>query len=250
MEDDSGSEKGERIAKRLSRAGVCSRRDAEKWIAAGRVSVNGARLTTPATLVTEGDIVMVDGQVVGEAEPTRLFRYNKPRGLVTTNRDEMGRTTIYDRLPPELPRLITVGRLDLNSEGLLLMTNDGEVARHLELPATAWVRRYRVRAFGRVDQPMLDKLAKGITVEGVRYGPIEALLEDTRGGNSWITVGLQEGRNREIRRVFEHIGLTVSRLIRVAYGPFQLGKLPEGAIEEVPKRVIREQLGHFLNHTK
>jgi 23S rRNA pseudouridine2605 synthase len=242
MEENSIAEKGERIAKRLSRAGVCSRRDAEAWIAAGRVSLNGAVLTTPATLVTSDDTITVDGAVVGAAEATRLFRYHKPRGLVTTRRDERGRRTIFDEFPPALPRLITIGRLDLNSEGLLLLTNDGGVARHLELPATGWVRRYRVRAFGRIDQAALDRLAGGVTVEDVRYGPIEARLESTQGGNSWIMVGLQEGRNREIRRVFEHIGMTVNRLIRVAYGPFQLGKLPEGAIEEVPKRVIREQL--------
>ena len=235
----------ERIAKRLSRAGICSRRDAEKWIAAGRVKVNGAVLTTPATLVDAGDAISVDGNPVAEAEDTRLFRYNKPRGLVTTHRDEKGRETIFDRFPPELPRVMSVGRLDMNSEGLLLLTNDGGLARHLELPATGWVRRYRVRAFGRVDQALLDTLAKGVTVDGVRYGPVEALLEGTNGGNSWVAVGLQEGRNREIRRVFEHIGLNVNRLIRIAYGPFQLGKLPEGAIEEVPKRVVKQQLGQF-----
>ncbi len=233
----------ERIAKRLSRAGVCSRRDAEKWIAAGRVKVNGETLSSPATLVGAEDAIVVDGSPVGEAEDTRLFRYHKPRGLVTTHRDEKGRETIFSRFPPELPRVMSVGRLDINSEGLLLLTNDGGLARQLELPATGWLRRYRVRAFGRVDQALLDNLMKGVTVDGVRYGAIEAALEGTNGGNSWIAVGLQEGRNREIRRVFEHIGLNVNRLIRVAYGPFQLGKLPEGAIEEVPRRIVKQQLG-------
>jgi 23S rRNA pseudouridine2605 synthase len=233
----------ERIAKRLSRAGVCSRRDAETWIAAGRVKLNGVILATPATLVGAADLIEVDGHPIAEAEDTRLFRYHKPRGLVTTHRDEKGRETIFDRFPPELPRVMSVGRLDMNSEGLLLLTNDGGLARHLELPATGWVRRYRVRAFGRVDQALLDTLQGGVTVDGIRYGPIEALLEGTRGGNSWIEVGLQEGRNREIRRVFEHLGLSVNRLIRIAYGPFQLGKLPEGAIEEVPRRIVKQQVG-------
>ena len=242
MTENASPEK-ERIAKRLSRAGLCSRRDAEKWIAAGRVKVNGETLSSPATLVGAEDAIVVDGNRVGEAEDTRLFRYHKPRGLVTTHRDEKGRKTIFSRFPPELPRVMSVGRLDINSEGLLLLTNDGGLARQLELPATGWVRRYRVRAFGRVDQPLLDNLMKGVTVDGVRYGPIEAALEGTNGGNSWIAVGLQEGRNREIRRVFEHIGLNVNRLIRVAYGPFQLGKLPEGAIEEVPRRIVKQQLG-------
>ena len=238
---------GERIAKRLSRAGISSRRDAENMIRAGRVSVNGAVLTTPAFLVSESDRIVVDGKPVAEPEPSRLFRYNKPRGLVTTRRDERGRETIFDQLPAGLPRLITVGRLDLNSEGLLLLTNDGGLSRHLELPATGWIRRYRVRAYGPVSDAALGKLARGVTVEGVRYGSIEVSVESTKGDNSWLVVGLQEGRNREIRKVFSHIGLTVNRLIRVAYGPFQLGKLPEGAVEEVPKRVVREQLGAFLS---
>ncbi len=243
IEDKQG---GERIAKRLSRAGVCSRRDAEKLIAEGRVTLNGAVLSTPATIVTDADHILVDGKPVGEAEPARLFRYHKPHGLVTTRRDEKGRQTIFDQMPAGLPRLMSIGRLDLTSEGLMLLTNDGDMARHLELPSTGWMRRYRVRAFGRVDAGALERLKRGITVEGVRYGPIEAELENTQGANSWLNVGLQEGRNREIRRVFEHMGLTVNRLIRVAYGPFQLGKLPEGAVEEVPRRVVREQLGDVL----
>ena len=239
-------EKGERIAKRLSRAGVCSRRDAEKLIAEGRVSMNGAVLTTPATLVIDSDMIVVDGKLIGGIEPPRLFRYHKPHGLVTTRRDEKGRRTIFDELPAGLPRLITVGRLDLTSEGLMLLTNDGGIARHLELPATGWARRYRVRAFGRIDMKALERLKNGVTVEGVRYGPIEATVESKQGANSWLNVSLTEGRNREIRRVFEHLGMTVNRLIRVAYGPFQLGTLPEGAVEEVPTRIVKLELGDVL----
>jgi 23S rRNA pseudouridine2605 synthase len=208
--------------------------------------VNGTKLDSPAFLVARGDVIEVDGKPVPEAEPARLWRYHKPSGLVTTARDERGRATIFERLPAELPRVVSVGRLDLTSEGLLLLTNDGELARHLELPATGWVRKYRVRAFGRIDQAALDRLTKGINVEGVAYGPIEAVLERQQGGNVWLVMSLAEGRNREIRRVLEALGMTVNRLIRISYGPFQLGKLAPGAVEEVPRRVLREQLGPFL----
>jgi 23S rRNA pseudouridine2605 synthase len=242
MTEASVPKEGERIAKRLSRAGVCSRRDAEKLIAEGRVTLNGTVLTTPATLVTDSDAIVVDGKLVCGIEPARLFRYHKPHGLVTTRRDEKGRQTIFDQMPAGLPRLISIGRLDLTSEGLMLLTNDGELSRQLELPSTAWVRRYRVRAFGRLDMRALERLKNGVTVEGVRYGPIVATFESAQGANSWLTVELQEGRNREIRRVFEHMDLTVNRLIRVAYGPFQLGKLPEGAVEEVPTRIVKEEM--------
>ncbi|CAO3352279.1 pseudouridine synthase [Azospirillum palustre] len=243
---DSANNGGERIAKRLARAGLCSRRDAERWIAEGRVAVNSRVLDSPACVVRSGDIVQVDGKVIPEPEPARLWRYHKPSGLVTTARDEKGRETVFDRLPPDLPRVVSIGRLDLTTEGLLLLTNDGELARFLELPATGWTRRYRVRVFGEVDERQLAALEKGPTIEGVKYGPIEAALDRIQGRNAWLTVSLKEGKNREIRKVMESLGLQVNRLIRVAYGPFQLGKLEEGAVEEVPKRVVREQIAPFF----
>lgn len=237
---------GERIAKRLARAGVCSRRDAERWIADGRVRVNGVTLDGAAFLVRDGDRIQVDGQIVGEPEPTRLWRYHKPEGLVTTARDEKGRATVFDHLPPTMPRVISIGRLDLSSEGLLLLTNDGALARHLELPSTGWLRRYRIRVHGTPTPETMRKLADGVVVDGLAYGPIETVVDRTVGYNSWLTVGLREGKNREVRRVFEWLGLPVSRLIRVAYGPFQLGKLERGAVEEVPNRVLRDQMPGFF----
>ena len=244
--DAGGPDAGERIAKRLARAGLCSRRDAERWIADGRVAVNGATLDSPACVVRPGDVVQVDGKVIPEPEPPRLWRYYKPSGLVTTARDEKGRATVFERLPADMPRVISIGRLDLTTEGLLLLTNDGELARFLELPATGWTRRYRVRVFGEVDETRLAELEKGPTIEEVKYGPIEAVLDRIQGRNAWLTVSLKEGKNREIRKVMEALGLQVNRLIRVAYGPFQLGKLEEGAVEEVPKRVVREQISRFF----
>jgi 23S rRNA pseudouridine2605 synthase len=237
--------KGERIAKLLARAGLCSRRDAERLIAAGRVSVDGKVLASPALSLTADHDIRVDGKPIPAREPARLWRYHKPAGLVTTHRDEQGRPTVFQRLPPELPRLISVGRLDLNSEGLLLLTNDGELARSLELPARGWLRRYRVRVHGQVDPATLAALADGVTIGGVAYGPIRATLDRQQASNAWLTLSLAEGKNREIRRVMEHLGLGVSRLIRIAYGPFQLGELPRGAVDEVPRRVLREQLGRI-----
>jgi 23S rRNA pseudouridine2605 synthase len=238
----SDSERGERIAKWLARAGVASRRDAETLIAEGRVKLNNEPVTTPATFITEGDLVVVNGRLVEAPERTRLWRYHKPAGLVTTHKDPQGRPTVFEKLPPPLPRVVSVGRLDLNSEGLLLLTNDGGLARRLELPENGWLRRYRVRAFGRIEPAALAALARGVEIDGIRYGSIEAGLDSRKGDNCWISIGLREGRNREVRRVMAHLGLTVTRLIRIAYGPFQLGKLPRGAVEEVPGKVLREQL--------
>jgi 23S rRNA pseudouridine2605 synthase len=235
--------RGERIAKWLSRAGVASRRDAEALVAEGRVKMNNTPVTHPATFVTPGDMVVVDGRLVEAPERTRLWRYHKPPGLVTTHKDPQGRPAVFEKLPPTLPRVVSVGRLDLNSEGLLLLTNDGALARRLELPQHGWLRRYRVRAFGRVEPKALAALARGVEIDDVQYGPIEAWLDSRKGDNCWLSVALREGRNREVRRVMAHLGLTVSRLIRIAYGPFQLGKLPRGAVEEVPAKVLREQLG-------
>lgn len=240
------SEDRERIAKVIARAGLASRREAETWIEAGRVKVNGEVLKTPAVTVSARDTIEVDGVALPTRERTRLFLYYKPRGLMTTNSDPEGRPTIFQNLPENLPRVVSVGRLDINSEGLLLLTNDGGLSRTLELPATGWLRRYRVRANGRTDQQRLNALKKGVTVEGVRYGPIEASLDSEKGANQWLTVGIREGKNREVRRVLEHIGLRVNRLIRVSFGPFELGDLKEGAAAEVPMRDLREQLGEEL----
>lgn len=234
---------GERIAKRLARAGLCSRREAERWVEKGRVSVNGKTLDSPACVVGPGDIVLVDGTPLSEPEKTRLWRYHKPAGLVTTHRDPEGRPTVFEHLPDGMPRVISVGRLDLNSEGLLLLTNDGELARKLELPSNAWLRRYRVRVHGEVNEDALARLENGITIDGMEYGPISATLDRRQGANAWLSVSLREGKNREIRRVMEYLGWPVSRLIRVSYGPFQLGTLAEGAADEVAGKVLREQMG-------
>ncbi|MEL6126598.1 MAG: pseudouridine synthase [Pseudomonadota bacterium] len=233
----------ERIAKRLARAGVASRREAERVIAAGRVRVNGQVITSPALNVGADDRIEVDGQPLAAAEPVRLWRYHKPTGLVTSARDEKGRATVFDRLPPELPRVMSVGRLDLNSEGLLLLTNDGELKRRLELPSTGWLRKYRVRVKGAPTEAMLAPVLRGITVDGERFQPMTVNIDRQQGANAWLTVGLREGRNREIRRALGAVGLEVNRLIRVSYGPFQLGELPTGAVEEIKAKVLRDQLG-------
>jgi 23S rRNA pseudouridine2605 synthase len=243
---DRPQERSERVAKVIARAGLCSRREAEAFIAAGRVRVNGKVIASPALNVSGTDVVTVDGQPLPARERTRLFLYHKPRGLVTTNADPENRPTIFARLPPHLPRLVSVGRLDLASEGLLLLTNDGGLARMLELPQTGWLRRYRVRAHGRVTQPQLDSLGAGVTIDGIRYGPIEATLDRQQGTNVWLTVALREGKNREVRNVLGALGLTVNRLIRISFGPFQLGDLSEGETEEVKTRTLREQIGERI----
>ncbi len=237
--------KGERIAKVMARAGLCSRRQAEQWIAEARVEVNGEILMTPACVVTDDDEIVVDGRKLPGKEKTRLFLYHKPAGLVTTNKDEQGRDTVFDKLPKELPRLMTVGRLDINTEGLLLLTNDGELARYLELPATGWKRTYRARVYGRVTQNKLDKLKEGIRYDGIRYDSIEAKLETQQGGNAWIEITLKEGKNREVRNVMEAIDLKVNRLIRVSYGSFHLGTLPKGSVMEVKTVRLKEEVSGF-----
>jgi 23S rRNA pseudouridine2605 synthase len=234
---------GERIAKVMARAGVCSRRDAEKLIAEGRVALGGKKVETPAIRVPPDALITVDGKAIPTRETSKLWRYHKPAGLVTSHRDPEGRPTVFAHLPPNMPRVVSVGRLDINSEGLLLLTNDGELARRLELPAQGWVRRYRVRLFGKVTQKDLDTLANGVTIAGVRYGPVTAELERAKGPYAWAMVALKEGKNREVKRLMEHLGLKVARLIRISFGPFHLGHLPEGATEEIAGKVWREQLG-------
>lgn len=236
----------ERIAKVMARAGVASRRDSEALIAEGRVSVNGKVIESPALDIGPNDVVLVDGEPLPARERTRLWFYHKPRGLVTTNHDPEGRPTVFDALPEDLPRVLSVGRLDINTEGLLLLTNDGGLARMLELPETGWLRRYRVRAFGQVNQAQLDTLRGGVTIDGVQYGPVIAQFEREQGSNTWLTVDLREGKNREVKTVLEHLGLQVNRLIRVSFGPFQLGDLPEGEAEEVRSKVLKDQLGTEL----
>ena len=234
---------GDRIAKVLARAGIASRREAERMIEAGRVTVNGKTIASPALNVSASDKIAVDGKPVSAPEPPRMWLYHKPPGLVTSNRDEKGRETVFDALPEDMPRVMTVGRLDLSSEGLLLLTNDGGIKRKLELPATGWLRRYRVRVKGRPTEDTFAPLRKGITVEGERFQPMTVTLDRQQGANAWLTVSLREGKNREIRRAMEAVGLSVNRLIRISYGPFQLGDLKPGAVEELRRKVVRDQLG-------
>ncbi len=234
--------KGERIAKVMARAGLCSRREAERWIADGRVVVDGAVLETPACVVTGANVIQVDGKTIAGREETRLWRYHKPPGLLVSNSDPEGRPTIFERLPPDLPRVVTVGRLDMSSEGLLMLTNNGELARFMEQPSTGWIRHYRVRVNGRVNEKSLEKLERGITVSGIRYGAIKASLDRQQGANAWLNMSLTEGKNREIRKVLEHLELPVSRLIRTTYGPFQLGKMERGNVEETGRRMLKDSL--------
>lgn len=239
------AEDKERIAKKIAAAGLCSRRDAEKWILAGRVEVNGVKLKTPACVVGENDVVVVDGVALKQPSKTRLWCYHKPVGLLTTHKDPAGRPTVFENLPAGLPRVISVGRLDLNSEGLLLLTTSGELARSLELPTRGWKRQYRVRIHGAMTPEMIQKAAKGLTINGIRYSPTHIEIEANQSGgkNQWILVTLTEGKNREIRKMMEYFGLQVSRLIRISYGPFQLGNLPTGQVKEIPQKVIKEQIG-------
>ncbi|NQV44335.1 MAG: rRNA pseudouridine synthase [Rhodospirillales bacterium] len=240
-------EKGERIAKVIARAGLCSRRDAERWIADGRVVVDGKKLTSPALTVTAANTVIVDGKPLAGNVETKVWRYHKPAGLIVSHSDPEGRATIFERMPPGMPRVISVGRLDLTSEGLMLLTNNGELARHMEKPDTGWIRRYRVRVNGRIDEAALAKLEKGVTISGIRYGAIKAELDRQKGANAWVTMALTEGKNREIRKVMEHLGYRVTRLIRTAYGPFQLGNMERGAVTEVSHKMLRESLPKSFN---
>jgi 23S rRNA pseudouridine2605 synthase len=235
-----------RIAKAMAHAGLCSRREAERWIEAGRVCVNGKKLDTPALTVTSSDTVTVDDKPLPRAASVRLWRYHKPKGLMTTHSDPEGRRTVFDTLPKDMPRVISIGRLDYATEGLLLLTTSGDLSRHMELPATGWLRRYRVRAKGSITQDALDKLKSGVEIDGVRFGPIEARLDRQQGANVWLTLGLREGKNREVKRVAAHLGLDVNRLIRVSFGPFTLGDLPTGTVEEIKPRVLADQLGAKL----
>jgi len=241
--NDTAGPKPERIAKVMARAGVASRREAERMIEAGRVSVNGKTLFTPAFTVMPTDKIVVDGKAVGAPDVPRLWLYHKPSGLVTTERDEKGRMTVFDDLPDDMPRVMTIGRLDLTSEGLLLLTNDGEVKRKLELPSTGWLRKYRVRIKGSLSEAKLDQLREGIVVDGMKYQPMDVTFDRQQGANAWLTVGIREGKNREIRKTMMDLGVIVNRLVRISYGPFKLDALKASAVEEIKQRVVRDQLG-------
>ncbi|MDO5385896.1 MAG: pseudouridine synthase [Pseudomonadota bacterium] len=236
----------ERIAKFIARSGVCSRRQAEELILQKRVTVNGEVVESPAFNVEGNEKILLDGEKLPAIENTRMWVYYKPTGLVTTHKDEQGRPTVFENLPEGLPRVISIGRLDLNSEGLLLLTNSGELSRRLELPSNSWSRRYKVKVHGRINRDKLAELEQGVTIDGIRYGSIKAEVESEQGTNAWLSVTLQEGKNREIRKVMKFIGLDVARLIRLSYGPFQLGSLKKGEVREVPQKVLKEQLGNKL----
>ncbi len=236
----------ERIAKFMARSGVCSRRQAEELIKQKRVSVNGVLIESPAFNVEGDEKILLDGEKLPAIEQTRLWLYHKPTGLLTTHKDTDNRPTVFDNLPPEMPRVISVGRLDLNSEGLLLLTNSGELSRKLELPANGWSRRYKIRVHGKVEPKKLAELEKGVTIDGVQYGKVKIELESQNGSNSWLLITLNEGKNREVRKLMKSIGLEVARLIRLSYGPFQLGSLKKGEVKEVPQKVLKEQLGDKL----
>ena len=245
--NETPSPKGDRIAKVMARAGLCSRREAERWIVAGRVSVDGKFIDSPALAITSANVVEVDGVQISDAQETKLWRYHKPPGLIVSHNDPEGRATVFDKMPEHLPRVISVGRLDYNSEGLLLMTNNGDLARFMEKPQTGWIRKYRVRVNGRVNQDELSSLKDGVTISGIRYGAIKATLDSQKGANAWITFSLTEGKNREIRVVMEHLGYQVTRLIRTAYGPFQLGSIERGAVTEVGRRMLKDSVPKDFN---
>ncbi len=234
---------GERIAKVIARAGVCSRREAEQLIADGHVTLNHKILKTAAINVTEADQIRINGKLLPQAEDSKLWRYHKPEGLVVSHKDPQGRPSVFDKLRQQLPRVMSIGRLDINTEGLLLLTNDGEIERLLELPSSGWIRRYRVRAYGKMDDAGLERLKGGVEIEGVRYGPVEAKVETSQGDNVWMTVSIREGKNREVKKICDYLGLQVNRLIRTNFGPFQLGDLKRGGIEEIPRKFWQEQLG-------
>ena len=236
----------ERIAKFLARSGVCSRRAAEELIAQQRITVNGETLTSPAFTVNGDEDIRFDGEKIKKKDKTRLWLYHKPAGLITSHKDEKDRDTVFANLPAGLPRVISVGRLDLNSEGLLLLTNDGALSRALELPENGWSRRYRVRVHGFIDEKKLKSLEKGCEIEGIEYAQCKITIDSKQGTNAWLTVSLNEGKNREIRKLMASIGLSVARLIRLSYGPFQLGSLKKGEIREVPQKVLKEQLGKIF----
>ena len=238
-----GAPTGDRIAKVLARAGVASRREIERMIEAGRIYMNGAKVERAAINVTSDDVITVDGKPVGEPDAPRLWLYHKPAGLVTSDRDEKGRKTIYDEMPDDLPRVLAIGRLDINSEGLLLLTNDGGIKRKLELPSTGWLRRYRVRVNGRPSEDTFAPLRNGVIVDGEKYQAMQVTIDRQQGANAWLTVGLREGKNREIRRAMQDVGLSVNRLIRVSYGPFQLGEIKPGEVDEIRRKIMRDQLG-------